>query len=318
MYGRCPLHFSLLLVVVFTSWDAPALAKDCVGVVAAGAAPFWGQVEAGARQAAKEYDLDVHFRGPRREGRVETQLLLINWVVEHGCKALVIAPSGPEIRPRVEQLAVNGINTVYFDRDLPGSAVFGVVASDNFRAGWQAGQALAAALGGQGKVALLRLQVGVPSTSERERGFRHGAEEGGLNILLDTYIGDDRQAAVDALREQLPQLVGVFTPNSSSSRAALAALRQLGKAGELLHIGFDADPLLIEALSKGEIHSLMIQQAHSIGYQAVQLAAQSMRGESPAQPVHVVLQVKQVNRGNLAQWQRARDFELSGNPEPSR
>lgn len=314
MYGRCQLHFSLLLVVVFTSWAAPALAKDCVGVVAASATPFWGQVEAGARQAAKEYDLEMHFRGPSREGRVETQLQMINWVVEHGCKALVIAPSGPEILPRVEQLAVNGINTVYFDRDLPGSAVRGVVATDNFLAGVQAGQVLAAALGGQGKVALLRLQPGVPSTSERERGFRQGAEEGGLNILLDTYIGDDSQAAVAVLHDHLSQLEGVFTPNSTSSRAALAALRRLGKAGELLHIGFDADPLLIEALSKGEIYSLMIQQAHTIGYQAVQLAAKSIRGELPPQPVNVALQVKQVNRENLAQWQRAREFELSGSP----
>ncbi len=74
------------------------------------------------------------------------------------------------------------------------SAVRGVVATDNFHAGVQAGQALATALGGQGQVALLRLQAGVPSTSERERGFRQGAEQGGLSILLDTYIGDDSQS----------------------------------------------------------------------------------------------------------------------------
>ena len=314
MYSRCQSSSLLLLFVVLTSWATQALAKDCIGVVAAGATPFWVQVEAGARQAGRALDLDVHFRGPSREGRVETQLQMINWVVAHGCKALVIAPSGPEIAPRVQQLAVSGINTVYFDRDLPGSAVRGVVATDNFLAGVQAGQVLAAALGGQGKVALLRLQTGVPSTSERERGFRQGAEEGGLNILIDTYIGDDSQAAVDALREQLPQLAGVFTPNSTSSRAALAALRRLGKAGALLHVGFDGDQVLIDALRKGEIHSLMIQQAHTIGYQAVQLAAQSLRGELPPQPVSIALQVKQVNRENLAQWQRAREFELSGNP----
>lgn len=317
MYRRCPSKY-VLLFVVLTSWVAQALAKDCIGVVAAGATPFWGQVEAGARQAGQQYALDVHFRGPLREGRVETQLQMINWVVEHGCKALVIAPSGPEIVPRVQQLADHGIHTVYFDRDLPGSAVRGVVATDNFGAGLQAGQALARTLGGQGKVALLRLKAGVPSTSERERGFRQGAEQGGLSILVDAYIGDDSQAAVDVLRDRLSQLAGVFTPNSTSSRAALAALRRLGKAGQLLHIGFDADPLLIEALSKGEIHSLMTQQAHAIGYQAVQLAAKSLRGELPLQPVNVPLQARQVSRDNLAQWQRAQEVELYGNPSPSR
>lgn len=317
MYCRCQANY-VLLFVVLTSWTTQALAKDCIGVVAAGATPFWLQVEAGARQAGQTFDLDVHFRGPSREGRVETQLQMINWVLEYGCKALVIAPSGPEIAPRVQQLAGSGINTVYFDRDLPGSAVRGVVATDNFLAGVQAGQALAVALGGRGKVALLRLKAGVLSTSERERGFRQGAEQGGLSILVDTFIGDDSQAAVNALREQLPQLAGVFTPNSTSSRAALAALRRLGKVGELVHIGFDGDQLLIDALRQGEIHSLMIQQAHAIGYQAVQLAAQSLRGELAPPPVNIALQVRQVTRENLAQWQRERELELTANPSPSR
>ncbi|MFI8381656.1 substrate-binding domain-containing protein [Pseudomonas sp. NPDC079086] len=316
MYSRCQSKYVLVLFVALTSWAAQALAKDCIGVVAAGVLPFWAQVEAGAQQAGKELELGVRFRGPSREGGVETQLQIINWVLEQGCKALVIAPSGPEIAPRVQQLAASGISTIYFDRDLPGSVVRGVVATDNFRAGVQAGQALALALalGGRGQVALLRLQRGITSTSERERGFRQGAEAGGLRVLVDVYIGDDSQAAVDALRDQLPQLDGVFTPNSTSTRAALAALRRLHKAGELFHIGFDADELLIDALRQGEIHSLMIQQAHAIGYQAVQLAAQSLRGELPPQPVSVALPVMQVHRKNLAQWQRARDLELSGNP----
>ena len=91
--------------------------------MAAGTLPFWEQVEVGARQAGKELGLNVHFRGPNHEGRVTTQLEMINWMLEQGCKALVIAPSGPEIAPRVQQLAGSGINTVYFGRDLPGSAV---------------------------------------------------------------------------------------------------------------------------------------------------------------------------------------------------
>lgn len=313
MYGRCQAKY-VLLFVVLTSWTTQALAKDCIGVVAAGATPFWVQVEAGARQAATERGLDMHFRGPSQEGRAETQLQMINWVLARGCKALVIAPGGPEIAPRVQQLAVSGINTVYVDRDLPGSAVRGVVATDNFRAGVQAGEAMAAALGGQGQVALLRLQAGVPSTSARERGFRQAAEQGGLSILVDTYIGDDSQAAVTALRDQLPQLVGVFTPNSTSTRAALAALRRLGKAGELVHVGFDGDQLLLDALREGEVHSLMIQQAHAIGYQAVQLVVQSLRGELSAQPVNIALPVQQVNRENLAQWLQTRKVELTANP----
>jgi ribose transport system substrate-binding protein len=316
MCERGPSKYLRLLFAVLTCWTVQASAKDCVGVVAASGAPFWLKVEEGARQAAKEQGVDMYFRGPSREGRVETQLQLINWVIEHGCKALVIAPSGNEIAARVLQLASSGINTIYFDRDLPGSAVRGVVATDNFRAGLEAGQALAAALGGQGNVALLRLQAGVPSTRERERGFRQGAEEGGLSILVDAYIGDDSQAATAALSDYMPQLVGVFTPNSTSSRAALVALRRFDKAGKVLHIGFDDDSVLIDALRKGDIHSLMIQQARIIGYRAVALAAQGLRGELPLETVNIALPVRQVSRDNLTQWEldMARELPMSGRP----
>ncbi|MGE6792550.1 substrate-binding domain-containing protein [Pseudomonas guineae] len=300
--------------MILTSWAVHASAKECVGVVAASTAPFWLQVEAGTRQAAKEQGLDIYFRGPNREGRVETQLQMISWTLARGCKALVIAPSGNAITARVKQLAASGVITIYFDRDMPGSAAHGVVTTDNFRAGLEAGQTMAAALAGRGNVALLRLQADVTSTSERERGFRQGAQEGGLNVLVDAYIGNDSQAAVNALRDDLPQLAGIFTPNSVSSRAALAAMRRLGKAGDVLHIGFDGDALLLDALRKGEIHSLFIQQAHAIGYRAVQLAAQGLRGELPSEPVNIALQVRQVTRGNLAQWEQDLELELSGSP----
>ncbi len=314
MCSRGLSRYSLLLLLGVASWSTQVLAKDCVGVVAASTTPFWLQVEAGARLAAKERGVDMYFRGPSREGQVETQLQMINWVLRHGCKALVIAPGGPEIAPRVQQLAASGVITVYLDRDLPGSPVRGVVATDNFSAGVKAGQMLAAALGGQGNVALLRLRADVSSTSERERGFLQGAQEGGLNILVDSYIGSDSQAALLALHNQLGQLAGVFTPNSTSSRATLAALRRLGKSGELLHIGFDADQSLIAALRKGEIYSLLIQQAHSMGYQAVQLAVQGLHDQLPAQSVRVTLQVKQVTRDNLVQWLEAEAQELSAGP----
>lgn len=314
MYCLRALRRVALLFVLGACGATQALAKDCVGVVSAGDTPFWQQVEAGTRQAGRDLGVDVYFRGPSREGRVESQLQMIDWVESLGCKVLVIAPSGAGIAQRVRELEARGIATIYFDRDLAGSPVRGLVSTDNFRAGQQAGQYLATKLGGTGQVAILRLQPGVHSTSERERGFRQAAEAGGLLILVDTYVGEDSQAVVSALQRELTHLDGLFTPNSTTSRAALAGLRRLHKAGQLLHVGFDGDQLLLEALRQGDIHGLFIQQTHAIGYQAVKLAAQALRGELPATPVSIQLDVWQLDRDNLAEWQRARALELSAQP----
>lgn len=314
MYCLRRVRRAVLLCALCAVWVSPAAGKECIGVVAAGDTPFWRQVEAGTRQAGLDLGVDVFFRAPSREGRVESQLQMIDRVEARGCKALVVAPSGVDIAQRVGELKARGIATIYFDRDLAGSPVRGLVSTDNYRAGQLAGRYLAKKLGGTGQVALLRLQPGVHSTSERERGFRQAAEAGGLLVLVDTYVGEDSQAVVSAVQRDLALLDGLFTPNSTSSRAALAGLRRLGKAGQLLHVGFDGDQLLLEALRQGEVYSLLIQQTHAIGYQAVKLAAQALRGELGEAPVRIQLDVWQVDRDNLAEWQRARALEQGAEP----
>ncbi|MDP3816659.1 substrate-binding domain-containing protein [Pseudomonas sp.] len=301
MRGRDRLCQALLLLALLASLSSPAWARDCIGVVPAGGDAFWQQVESGALQAGEELGVDIYYRGPQREGGVAVQLQVLERAVARGCKALVVAPTGKEVGERVSQLRASGIPTIYMDRDLAGGAALGLVATDNFAAGLRAGQHMVELLNGQGLVALLRLRRGVNSTDERERGFRQAAESGGLQLVIDTYVGDDSQLAMQALKPQLAQLDGLFTPNSNSSRAALAAMRRLGKAGQLVHIGFDGDEVLLEALRLGDLQALLIQQPQVIGYQAVKLAHQALRaGLSPA-PVHMALEARLITRANMAE-----------------
>ncbi|HEX5842724.1 MAG TPA: substrate-binding domain-containing protein [Pseudomonas sp.] len=299
MRVRCGLWRTILLFALLLSPSPPLWAGDCIGVVPAGASRFWTLLGLGAQQAGEELGVAVHIRGPSREGGVEAQLQVMERFVARGCKALVVAPSGAEIGARVSQLRASGIPTIYMDRDLPGGVALGLVATDNFRAGLQAGRYMAELLNGQGRVALLRLRPGVHSTNERERGFRQGAEAGGLQVVVDQYVGDDSQLAVQALSAQLGQLDGLFTPNSLTTRTALAALRRLQQAGQLAHIGFDGDEVLLEALRLGDIQALFIQQPRIIGYQAVKLAHQAMRAELQPVSAHIALEVRLITRANM-------------------
>lgn len=299
MRGRDGLWRAISVLAMLANPGAQAWAEDCIGVIPSGGTAFWQQVELGVQQAAAELNVQVYYRGPRREGDVAAQLQVIERILARGCKALVIAPSGEAIGPRVAELAASGIPTVYIDRDLAGGAALGLVATDNFAAGLQAGQHMVERLNGHGRVALLRLRPGLHSTSERERGFLQGAEAGGLQVVIDAYVGDDSQLVIKALGDQVAQLDGLFTPNSTSSRAALAALRRLHKAGQQVHIGFDGDDVLLEALRLGEIQALFIQQPRVIGYQAVKQAHQAMGRGSAQVPLRMGLKARLITRANL-------------------
>lgn len=102
----------------------------------------------GGRPAGRENGVEIYFRGPSREGSVAAQLQLIDKIVERGCRALIIAPSGLEIIAKVSDLKTQGIRTLYIDRDVGGADVRAVIATDNYKAGQLAGQYLGQALGG--------------------------------------------------------------------------------------------------------------------------------------------------------------------------
>jgi ribose transport system substrate-binding protein len=64
----------------------------------------------------------------------------------------------------------------------------------------------------------------------------------------------------------------------------LLALRQAKLVGEgatnkIKFVGFDASPPLVEALRKGEIDALVVQDPRNMGYKAVEALVKHLRGE---------------------------------------
>lgn len=289
----------LLLSAVALS-SGTAWARDCIGLVPAGTSSFWTELEAGARRTAKDLQVELYTRGPAQEGSVEVQLQLIDRAVAHGCKALIVAPAGDAIDVRIAALRAEGIPTVYVDRAVAGEGAYALVATDNFLAGQLAGQQLAERLGRGGRVGVLRLRPGLQSTEERERGFLLAVQALGLQVVFDTYLGDDRQRIVEALKQQLPRLDGLFSPNGSSTRATLAALRQLGKAGTLDFVGFDGGELLFDAVRDGQIHALLLQQPQAMGDHAVRLVHRALSGERAISRLQLLLEPRVLTAKELA------------------
>ncbi len=279
-------------------------AQDCVGVVTSGGgSSFWQQVVAGAQDAGVAENVTVRVRGPNREGNVAGQLLIIDKLLQHGCKALVIAPAGAQLAEQARALKVRGVSSWFIDRDAGDSAaVMAVLSTDNFNAGVLAGEQMVKVLGGQGRVALLRHQVGIASTSERERGFVQSATAGGLRVIFDQYLSTNEQQVLSDFAAVVPQLQGVFTPNQSTTLLTLGALRRLQATGRVAHIGFDGDSVLVEALRNAELAGLVLQQPYQMGYQGVQQAARLMRGEALG-PRQVRLAARYLDRANIDQPQ---------------
>src|SRR4029450_11745651 len=209
---------------------------------------FWQSVHAGARRAAKELDVDITWRGPLREDDRDSQVAEVENAVARHVSAIALAPLDESalVAP-VTSARKSGVPVVIFDSGLKGGGFISFVATDNDKGGELAGEHLAKALGGRGKVILLRYAEGHDSTTRREEGFLRsvhafpgievvssnqsaGADvEGGYKraeALLSRFKAADGSLSVN----------GIFAPNESSAFAVMRVLKDKGWGGGLTFV----------------------------------------------------------------------------------
>jgi ribose transport system substrate-binding protein len=131
---------------------------------------------------------------------------------------------------------------------------------------------------------MLRYQEGSASTNEREEGFLDAVKKNpGIQVILDNrYAGattDEAKTAALNVLDTLKSADGIYCPNESSTFGMLLALRQNNLAGKKKFVGFDTSPQLIEGLQKNEIDGLVAQNPRKMGYEAVKVCVQAIKGE---------------------------------------
>lgn len=272
---------------------SPAARKLTIAVIPKGTThEFWKSIHAGALKAAGELSRDgraveIIWKGPLREDDREQQVQVVESFTSQGVDGIILAPldANALVRP-VEEARRLKIPTVIFDSGLASPEIVSYVATDNFKGGELAAERLGSLLGGKGKALLLRYQEGSASTEERERGFEtklKSAHPGVQLVSSDQYSGPTRDTAKRASENLLnrfgSQVQGIFTPNESSSMGMLLALQDEGRAGKLPFVGFDASPAFVEAMRKGQMHGIVLQNPYNMGYLAVKTMVEHLEGK---------------------------------------
>ena len=283
---RLAVAAALLGVATAYGADAPRLK---IAVIPKGTTHvFWKSVEAGAQAAAKEFGVDIVWKGPLKENDRAQQIAIVEQFATEGISGIVLAPLDDTALKRPVAMAMEKkIPVVIFDSALkgePGKDYISFVATNNRKGGGMGGTKLGELLSGKGKVALLRYQVGSASTDEREAGFSEAiAKQPDLHIIVDNRYagataGEAKTAAMNMI-DKLKEADGVFSPNESSTFGMLLALRQSNLAGKIKFVGFDTSPVLLDALRKGEINALVAQDPQKMGYLGVKAVVDHLRGQ---------------------------------------
>ena len=246
---------------------------------------FWLAVIRGAEKAAAEHNVTLLVQSPTRESDVSMQVDLVNTLRTEGAAGMMLAPLNDEslLRPVKEF----GKPVVIMDSPLAGTVgedFASFVGTENETAGALGAEALAAALGDNKKVVMLRYLEGSASTEQRESGFLEGV--GALEVVSSNqYAGagiSEAQAKAAAMADTLSEVGGVFTPNQPSSIGMLNFLRDSGLAGKTAFVAFDASIELVAGLVAGEVSAIVVQDPETMGQKAVTTMIDVVAGKTVA------------------------------------
>jgi ribose transport system substrate-binding protein len=303
---KATLFFTILMLVVLVAGCVAPAAAPAGGQAAATTAPaggetaakpyipviskgfqhqFWQAVKLGSEKAAKDFNVDITFEGPGSESEVDKQIEMLQTALDKKPAAICFAALDSKAAiPLLEKAKAAGIPVVGFDSGVDSDIPVATAATDNLAAAAAAADKMAEAIGGEGEVAIIAHDQTSRTGIDRVKGFTDqiAAKYPNIKIVSTEYgAGDPLKSTeiVKAVIQANPNLKGYFGANEGSMKGVMNGVKETGKEGAIVMIGYDAGKQLKDAIKAGTVLGAISQDPVGIGYKCVEAAVKAIKGE---------------------------------------
>ncbi len=244
---------------------------------------FWQAVKLGAERAAADYDVVITFEGPEAETMIDKQVDMMKTALGKNPAGLAMAAIDPEaIRIDLETAMANGLKVVGFDAGV-GDMGNTHCSTDNYAAGVLAAENAARLLGEKGKVGVVGHSQTMVDAVKRVDGFVDTIAKYPKMEVVDIQYGDgDHLKSADIAKSMLiafPDIDCFYASNEGAAVGTYNGLKEIGKIGEVMIIGFDSSKALKDAVRSGEIAGAITQDPIGMGYKSVEAVVKLINGE---------------------------------------
>lgn len=244
---------------------------------------FWVTVHAGAEAAGRELNANIIWKGPDKETQVAKQMNIIEDMISRRVDAIVMAACDENALIETIQKALDsGIPVITIDSGVKSDIPLSFIATDNIAGARAGAHELARLVGDTGEVGLIPFIPGAATSEMRERGFREAiAEHENIDLVSVLYCHSDVAKAMHAMEDMMtahPALKGIFAANEAAAIGAAQAIETAGKSGRIKLVAFDASEEEINALKRGTIQALIVQDPFLMGYEGVRKAIDAVEG----------------------------------------
>ncbi len=265
------IHASLFVASALTLAAGAATAQPVIGLITkTDSNPFFVKMKEGADAEAKKLGAKLLTASGKTDGDNAGQVTAMENMIAAGAKTILLTPSDAKaIIPAVRRAQAQGVMVIALDSPTdPVSAVDGLFATDNYKAGVLIGQYAKAALGGKTPViATLDLFPGHPVGAQRHNGFLQGyglksldaksndlAKPAEVVCMADSF-GDSAkgQTGMENCLQKNPGINVVYTINEPAAAGAYKALKAAGKEKDVVIVSVDGGCAGIKDVGAGVI-----------------------------------------------------------------
>jgi ribose transport system substrate-binding protein len=246
---------------------------------------FWQAVRQGSEKAAADFNVDITFEGPETEAQVDKQMEMLQTAIDKKPAAICFAAVDSKAAiPLLEKAKAAGIPIIGFDSGVDSDIPVTTAATNNVAAAAMAADKMVELMGGAGEVAIIAHDQTSRTGIDRVDGFTNQVKDKYPDItIVDTqYGGGDQLKSTDLAKAIIlahPEIKGFFGANEGSIIGVLNAVKELGKEGQIVVIGYDSGQQQMDAVRAGTEAGAITQDPIGIGYKCVEAAVKAMKGE---------------------------------------
>jgi rhamnose transport system substrate-binding protein len=249
--------------------------------------PYFDVAEAGAKEAAKDLDIELISSGPQ-VADVEHQIATVEQLIKEGVDAIAIAANDPKaLIPVLQKAKKQGIQVVTWDSDtLPEARAFFVNQVDYETFGRHQMDLMATLLNERGSFAILTGSTTAMNLNEWSKWIRKQLDEYYPKMKLVDIVSNNEDVdtgyklTLDIL-DRYPDIKGIIGVGSTSPPAAAKAVQERGKSGKIKVTGV-ASPNLMRTYLKEDVSQVIsLWSPKKLGYLTIYMVKQLLDGQMP-------------------------------------
>ncbi|AEF18041.1 MULTISPECIES: substrate-binding domain-containing protein [Thermoanaerobacterium] len=238
--------------------------------------PFWKEVQKGAEDAAKYYNVAVEFNAPKFNN-IDEELEFLDIAVLSKVDGIITHVSyDGDFNTLIDEAYANNIPVVTIENDLKDSKRKSFVGANSFILGEEAGKLMKQSTGGKANIAVIMSNdVGNDTTSQNLKlnGFLSI-----INSVPGMKVSKVYTSQLGALSaEEITQSIinsnnginALYITDSVDTIGAAQVVVDFSKVGEISIVGYGDTPDILRYVDKGIIYGTVVSDPYKMGYESI-------------------------------------------------